>query len=577
MSYFLRNVASAVSTLSVSGADAGVRLSCNTSVASNNYTEVAIATEVNSASFGVDPAGNAFLHSAGAPLVLSGPGRVANVALTAGGTAIAGGLTADALTVDGTLTAARMNLASIAVPAATVGVLTAGEADVDTGVFRGLSAANCVVDAFVANAFAIGNGGSFSASNVFATGQFLATPGNVMSGGGVVCNGPVIAGNGVQLSSQLRIVSGYNDNRLFGGGNTNAILGAWQAVGFGDISANVSAPTIRTIVCTRDGSICNRSFVASVGGSLSTNGNVLTSYQGNGAYFAYEIGTGRTVLVNRRGGAAGGWAFVSQDGNGALEGANVTIDRAGNLLASVVGVGNSAPSYRLSVEGNVYATGGLITPAATVDASGNLITTGNITTTGTVVCGGPLASNGLRLQPGFADNALLNGNTNGLVCSWQGIGFADVHGVYASAPAVRSTINVRDGSFATQGFVCATGLNNLPANGNLVSTYQGNAAYFSYDPPTGRTVLVNRRGGATGGWSFVSQGGTGAVEGTDAMFLDRTGNANVANTLSFSAKANVAASLANGQVTMALAGNTSLVVYARGLDGVVRSATLALA
>ena len=77
---------------------------------------------------------------------------------------------------------------------------------------------------------------------------------------------------------------------------------------------------------------------ASVGWTDGAAGYMRVSWRtwGNGAYMAYNTGTGQHVFLNRRPTSSiGGWVFDSRDFTGNVEytGNVVTIDAAGNVSA----------------------------------------------------------------------------------------------------------------------------------------------------------------------------------------------------------------------------------------------------
>jgi hypothetical protein len=185
-----------------------------------------------------------------------------------------------------------------------------------------------------------------------------------------------------------------------------------------------------------------------------------------------------------------------------------------NVVANTATVvGNATIGIDAIVSGNVTAPGGTISNLRSTVVSFN--------------------DRQMRFMSG-GDNRVLNiangtsaPNVNGVVAAWFSLGFGDSFS-NGTNPPINALVNCRDGSFASRNFISSIGSVTSGSNANL-QTYQNNAAYFSYGSSVsgGATLFTNRRNGTgPGGWMFMPQAPTGAMEyaGTPSFWIDQSGN-----------------------------------------------------
>jgi hypothetical protein len=311
----------------------------------------------------------------------------------------------------------------------------------DSVTFQGLTAnaATVIIDgdlSVTGNASLLGNisgdrifNGTTSIEIPNASGNALVTVGGVanivvFANTGAAVNGALSTTNAITGGSTISAAGNVTGANLFTTGNV------WISR-----DAGAAQPTIRfddTDTDVTDGQVFGA--VEWFTNDASSTGPRVTA--GIRAVAAGLLGNANVQILTSTGGAAAT--------------AKVTVLSTGN-----VGIGNAAPTDTLAVTGTVYGS-------STVSAVGN-ITGGNITTAGRVTATGNLVTGANVVASGFAT---VTGNITGgnLVAN---------NGVFAQAAGVSATGNVRGGNIVSDGSVSATGnvaASNLFASENVSAT-----------------------------------------------------------------------------------------------------------
>ncbi|MBU2087481.1 MAG: tail fiber domain-containing protein [Gammaproteobacteria bacterium] len=386
--------------------------------------------------------------------------------------------------------------------------VTGDKVNLWSGFGFGINTSN--LTAYVPNAsdrFSLRTGGNFNGTEVFTVtgGGLITSTGGISTTTGTFSGNTTVGGNlsvGGNLVSNLNVTQG-NFVRFGHANELNADDGKIGAGLFGEGLNIVGTKT--TVAGSRLVSVYgNTTFSGDVTAS-TLQSNAFKSISSQGAHLQWnrDGASGRTYLINQRGGGGGGISFGESTTGDAFT-QNMFLDASGNL--SVVG----------SVTANSFS-------GTTAAFSGNTTVGGTLGVTGATTLGGTLGVTG----------ATTLGGTLGVT------GATTLTGALAANGGISSTT----GSFS--GNVTASTFQSFAFK---PITSQGVHLQWNRDGASGRTYLINQRGGGGGGISF-GEATTGDVY-TENMALSSTGNLTVVG--SVTASGGITGTTAN------FSGNTSV-------------------
>jgi|GEM_PF-3514085 len=424
--------------------------------------------------------------------------------------------------------------------------VTAGELQIDSGVFTGGTGTVAVGGNLFVTAGAVFTGGSgmVNAGLLIARGTFTGGSGTVNAGGLIVDSGPFTAGSGA-----LNVSGSVSVNGTFTGGTGNV-----------DVNGNVSIT---------NGTLTAPSGSFSVAGNWSRTSG--TFIPGSGTVTFDGTASGKTITTGGQAfnnltvnGVGGAWTVVgSLTVNGTLTVANGTLTTSSDFVDVNLTGGALVLAGNATVSGNWVRTGGTFTPGTytvTFDGIGaqTITSTGasfyGVTvnkTTGALSLGDALTVNGpLEISGGtFAADAMdvtAGGLTIVTATFTGGSGAVDVNGNLDIFNG--STFSGSTGTVDVNGNVSISGSSTLTAPSGSF-TVAGDLSINSggtFNGSSGTTVdvgglmLVQSGGTFTGGSGTVDVGGDlSLINGS--TFSGSTGTVNVTGNVSIASTATLTA------------------------------------
>jgi len=412
--------------------------------------------------------------------------------------------------------------------------------------------------------------GIYNQGTVYANGSLIAAnvnaTANVYATGPIGTTGTLTAAN-VNASANIYVSGPIGTSGILTAANVNS---ANATHAFGMSVGNLVAANV------------NASANIYAAGPISTSG-ILTAANVNATANVYAtgpIGTTGTLTAANVNASANIYATGPIGTSGILTAANVNSANATHAFGMYVG---NLIVANINASANIYAAGpistsGILT-AANVNATANIYTPGNVTCANlniyayngvslpVSIVGSTYSgwSNGAPATIAFVDNG--NYSCNVVISTKTSGGFGTL-----SAPRLTvSDTNVTMGSTQVLSWGTATIQNNMislygtsnPADGTSYG-FGLNSLKLVYNTPS--TAIHSFR------CANVEYANIGTSGLSTANLI-----CTVANITSMPVVANTALALANGQMTFSLVTNTSLKIFAKGTDGVLRSATLTLA
>jgi hypothetical protein len=332
----------------------------------------------------------------------------------------------------------------------------------DTVTFEGLTAnaATVIIDGDLSvsgNASLLGN---ISGDRIFNGTTSIEIP--VASGNALISVGGV---------SNVLVVSSTGAN-VTGTANVSGAVTTGSTL---DVVGNITGANLNTagnVWIVRDASAAQPTIRFTDTDTTATDGQVFGALE----WFTSDSTPGARVTAAVRAVASGvlGNANVQilTSTNGAAPTAKVTVDNVGN-----VGIANAAPVDTLAVTGTIYGSSTLVTVGNIT--GGNLTTAGRVTATGNLVTGANLVASGYVTATGnvSAGNVISLGSVTAGAAGITATGNVR-GGNLVSDAAVSATGNITGSNLFTQGIVSATG-NVLAGNAVIGNTVQASNVIIS--------------------------------------------------------------------------------------------------
>jgi len=332
----------------------------------------------------------------------------------------------------------------------------------DTVTFEGLTAnaATVIIDGDLTvsgNASLLGNISGDRIFNGTTSIEIPAASGNALISVGGVSNVLVVSSTGANVTGTANVS---------GAVTTGSTL---------DVVGNITGANLNTagnVWIVRDASAAQPTIRFTDTDTTATDGQVFGALE----WFTSDSTPGARVTAAVRAVASGvlGNANVQilTSTNGAAPTAKVTVDNVGN-----VGIANAAPVHTLAVTGTIYGSSTLVTVGNIT--GGNLTTAGRVTATGNLVTGANLVASGYVTATGnvTAGNVISLGSVTAGAAGITATGNVR-GGNLVSDAAVSATGNITGSNLFTQGIVSATG-NVLAGNAVIGNTVQASNVIIS--------------------------------------------------------------------------------------------------
>jgi hypothetical protein len=337
------------------------------------------------------------------------------------------------------------------------------------------------------------------------------------------------------------------------GNGSNVVMSAIQASDVPTLNQNTTG-SAATLTTTRTLWGQNFNGSANVSGDISSAGNITgtgalsirgvgPTTRSQGAFLSWneDGSTGKTYLLNQKGGGTGGFIFGEVATNNTIT-ERVRIDASGN-----VGIGTNNPQYALDVTGSIRASSNIL---------GTWI--GNAIGTAYGGTGATTQQGAINALAGSVTNAsYLRGNGSNVVMS--AIQASDVPTLNQNTTGSAATLTTTrtlwgqnfNGSANVSGDISSAG--NITGTGALSirgvgPTTRSQGAFLSWneDGSTGKTYLLNQKGGGTGGFIFGEVATNNTI--TERVRIDASGNVGIGTNNPAAAKLTVSGTISSSGI-----------------------------